>query len=150
MSVSLTTQDLYLWGGWVVSDAFLLWPAVFASGGGEGGVGKVQREVGPAECWRLIENWNVYNILSERERPVEDSPVKGFAVTAGGCVAAAVVWTLLATSFLPECWFSFKVEVLIVAWKRGRLKRQRKNATSTSSTSSSWPLPVWNLSWSPL
>ena len=55
MPVSPTSQDLYLWGGWVVSDAFLLWPAVFASGGGEGGVGKVQREVGPAERWRIIE-----------------------------------------------------------------------------------------------
>jgi len=44
-------------------------------------VGKVQREVGPA---------------------VEDSAVKGFAATAGGCVATEVVWTLFATSFLPE------------------------------------------------
>jgi len=43
-------------------------------------VGKVQREVGP----------------------VEDSDVKGFAATAGGCVATDVVWTLFATSFLPE------------------------------------------------
>jgi len=34
--------------------------------------------------------------------PVEDSDVKGFAATAGGCVATDVVWTLFATSFLPE------------------------------------------------
>ena len=51
----------------------------------------------------LKDHRNVYKILSEMGRPVEDSDVKGFAATAGGCVATDVVWTLFATSFLPEC-----------------------------------------------
>ena len=50
-----------------------------------------------------VEVLMVYNISFERDRPVEDSAVKGFAATAGGCVATDVVWTLFATSFLPEC-----------------------------------------------
>ena len=51
----------------------------------------------------LKDHRNVYKILSGMGRPVEDSAVKGFAATAGGSVATDVVWTLLATSFLPEC-----------------------------------------------
>ena len=66
-------------------------------------MGKVQRDVGPAECCKILDHQNVYKILSELNRPVEDSAVKGFAATAGGCVATDVVWTLFATSFLPEC-----------------------------------------------
>ena len=67
-----------------MSEAFLLCPA-FVSGGGDGGVGNVHREVGP----------------------VEDSAVKGFDVVAlddallAGPGAGEADGALLPTSFLP-------------------------------------------------
>jgi len=67
-----------------VSEAFLLCPA-FVSGGGDGGVGNVHREVGP----------------------VVDSAVKGFDVVVldallAGAGAGEADGALLMTSFLPD------------------------------------------------
>ena len=68
-----------------MSEAFLLCPAVaFVSGGGDGGVGNVHREVGP----------------------VVDSAEKGFDVVAvdallAGAGAGEAAGALLPTSFLP-------------------------------------------------
>ena len=69
-----------------MSEAFLLCPPAFVSGGGDGGVGNVHREVGP----------------------VVDSAVKGFDVVAEGMDALLAVagageaaGALLTTSFLP-------------------------------------------------
>ena len=73
-----------------MSEAFLRCPA-FVSGGGDGGVGNVHREVGP----------------------VEDSAVKGFDVVAvdallAGAGAGEADGALLPTSFLPEFWKLFR------------------------------------------
>ena len=68
-----------------MSEAFLLCPAVaFVSGGGDGGVGNVHRDVGP----------------------VVDSAVKGFDVEAVDALLASAgageaAGALLTTSFLP-------------------------------------------------
>ena len=69
-----------------MSETFLRCPEAFVSGGGEGGVGNVHSDVGPAE----------------------DSVVKGFdppaAVGFGALVAGAgaAAGALLFNSFLPE------------------------------------------------
>jgi len=72
-----------------VSEAFLLCPPAFVSGGGDGGVGNVHRDVGP----------------------VVDSAVKGFDVEAvdallasagAGEAAGLQPGALLTTSFLPD------------------------------------------------
>ena len=67
-----------------MSEAFLLCPPAFVSGGGDGGVGNVHRDVGP----------------------VVDSAVKGFDVEAVDALLASAgageaAGALLKTSFLP-------------------------------------------------